>query len=74
MGNRGVTPLSYDGDDTRLYAGSGWKIDRWSLDLGAVYKFPDNRDVGRADAAMLPGRYRTGSAVLVLFAVTRELE
>ena len=74
VGSRGVTPLSYDGDDTRLYAGSSWKTDGWSFDLGVVYKLPDSRDIGPTEALMLPGHYRTGSAVLVLFAATRELK
>lgn len=74
VGNRGVTPLSYDGDDTRFYAGSAWKRGSWSIDLAAVYKVPDSRDVGPAAPVMLAGHYRSGSAVLVLLAVTRELE
>ena len=74
VGSRGVTPLSFDGDDTRIYAGAGWKRERWSVDLGAVYKVPDSRDVGPAAPAMLAGHYRSGSAVLVLVGMTREFD
>lgn len=74
VGNRGVTPLSYDGDDTRLYAGSGWKRGLWTLDFSAVYKFPDSRHIAPEYAAMFPGRYRSGAAVLILFGLSRELD
>jgi long-subunit fatty acid transport protein len=73
VGNRGVSPLSYDGEDTRLYAGAGWKHGRWTLDFSTVYKFPDSRHIAPDYAAMFPGRYQSGAAVLVLFGVSREL-
>lgn len=73
VGNRGVTPLSYDGEDTRLYVGAGWKIGRWTLDFSGVYKFPDSRHIAPEYAAMFPGRYQSGAAVLVLFGLSREL-
>ncbi|HET9063587.1 MAG TPA: outer membrane protein transport protein [Candidatus Binatia bacterium] len=73
VGNRGVSPLSYDGEDTRIYAGAGWKRGRWTLDFSAVYKFPDSRHIEPDFAAMFPGRYQSGHAVLVLFGLSREL-
>lgn len=73
VGNRGVTPLSYDGEDTRLYAGSGWTHNSWTFDVSAVYKFADSRHIAPEYAAMFPGRYRSGAAMLLMFAVSREL-
>jgi long-subunit fatty acid transport protein len=73
VGNRGVSPLSYDGEDTRLYAGAGYRRDRWMFDFAAVYKFTDVRRVEPDDALVFPGKYRTLDAVLVLLSVTREL-
>ena len=71
--NAGVTPLSYDGDDTRLYAGAAWKRGLWTFDFSGVYKFPDSRHIAPEDAAMFPGRYQSGAAVLMMFGVMRQL-
>jgi long-chain fatty acid transport protein len=73
VGNRGVSPLSYDGEDTRLYAGAGWDRGKWTFDFSAVYKFPDSRHIEADYAAMFPGRYQSGAAVLILFGLSREL-
>lgn len=72
VGNHGLSPLSYDSDDTRLYAGFAWRRDRWVLDFAAVYKFPDSRRVAPQDALVFPGKYKVGEAVLVMFSVSRE--
>ena len=70
--NSGLSPLSYDGDDTRFYAGLGFRRERWNFDFAAVYKLPDTRRVSPDDALVFPGKYRTGDGVLVLFSLSRE--
>lgn len=57
VGNRGVSPLMYDGEDVKLSAGGSYAFGSLEVHVAAVYGFEFNRDVPPGDALVLPGSY-----------------
>lgn len=64
VGNRGVSPLLYDGEDTRIGLGLAWSLGKWRLEAMAGHQFVTRRDVPPSDALVLPGRYKSGGDIL----------
>jgi len=64
VGNRGVSPLLYDGEDTRIGLGLAWSLERWRLEMMVGHQLESRRDVAPPDALVLPGRYTTGGNIV----------
>jgi long-chain fatty acid transport protein len=71
VGERGVSPATFDADDTRVSVGFGIPGERWTLDGVVGYKLRDDRQISADEALLFPGRYRSSPAVIALFSLTR---
>ncbi|MFI5393966.1 MAG: OmpP1/FadL family transporter [Candidatus Binatia bacterium] len=72
VGSRGVSPLVFDGDDTKIAVGLGRDFGRWVLDATAGYNLPAERHIARETALVLPGTYRM-EGVIFMLGVTQRL-
>lgn len=66
VGSRGVSPLVFDGDDTRVSLGVGQQLGPWMLDVMAGYALPAERHISSNTALILPGDYSMQGAILML--------
>ncbi len=66
VGTRGVNPLVFDGEDTKLAAGIGRTWGRWTVDATAGYNFATTRNIPAEAALLLPGRYAMQGAIVLL--------
>jgi long-subunit fatty acid transport protein len=64
VGNRGISPLAYDADDTRISLGAAWNWGDWRIDSALGWKLADDRKVGADTALAYPGRYESRSALI----------
>jgi hypothetical protein len=71
VGARGVNPLVFDGEDSKLAAGIGRTWGHWTLDATAGYNFATRRNIPAEAALVLPGTYRMQGAI-VLVGVTHK--
>ncbi|HEY2774808.1 MAG TPA: outer membrane protein transport protein [Candidatus Binatia bacterium] len=73
VGNRGVTPLSYDSqNDVRLSIGARRKTERWVIDGSFAYIFAESHHVTADQALMMPGGYNSKPAYLLSILLTRK--
>lgn len=72
VGSRGVSPLVFDGEDTKIAVGLGRNFGRWGLDATAGYSLPAERNIAPATALVLPGTYRM-EGVIFMLGVTQRL-
>ncbi len=66
VGTSGVSPLVYDGEDTRISIGLGRRYDHWVFDVMAGYAFPAERRISAAEALALPGKYSMQGGIIML--------
>ena len=72
VGNNGISPLMYDGEDVKISLGAAYAFGALELHAMAGYAFVFSRDVSPDEALVLPGRYTAGGPG-VIFGVTYEL-
>ena len=66
VGDKGVSPLVFDTQDTRVGIGFSLNLDPWSIDLMAGHAFRGSRDIGADEALILPGRYSIDGQVAMI--------
>jgi long-subunit fatty acid transport protein len=66
VGEKGVSPLVFDTQDTRVGVGFSLNLDPWSIDFMAGHAFRGSRDIGADEALILPGRYSVDGQVAML--------
>jgi long-subunit fatty acid transport protein len=66
VGDKGVSPLVFDAQDTRVAVGFSLNLDPWSLDFMAGHAFRGSRHIGADEALVLPGRYSIGGQIVML--------
>jgi len=66
VGSKGVNPLVFDDDDTKIAVGVGQRLGHWGLDLTAGYTLPAERHISPASALVLPGAYSMEGGVVLL--------
>jgi len=66
VGDKGVSPLCFDTQDTRVGVGFSLNLDPWSIDFMAGHAFRGSRDIGADEALILPGRYSIDGQVIML--------
>jgi long-subunit fatty acid transport protein len=66
VGSKGVSPLVFDGDDTKISIGVGQRLGHWGLDLTAGWALPAERHISPASALVIPGAYSMEGAVVLL--------
>lgn len=71
VGNEGVSPLLFDGEDVKISSGFSYDFGKVTLDLMAGYAFEFARNVSADDALILPGEY-TGSGPVFILGTTYE--
>ena len=71
VGAKGVSPLLWDTDDTKISAGVAYAFDRWLIDVMVGYSLPGKRHVSGSDALVLPGTYSMEGGGIVLVGLTR---
>ena len=69
VGEKGVSPLLFDTEDTRVSIGFGLNFDHWSLDFMVGHAFKSSRNIGDDEALIFPGRY-TGGGELAMIGVS----
>jgi long-subunit fatty acid transport protein len=69
VGEKGVSPLLFDTEDTRVAIGFGLNFDHWSLDFMVGHAFRNSRNIGDDEALIFPGRY-TGGGELAMIGVS----
>ncbi len=71
VGNAGVSPLLYDGEDVNVGGGIVWRRGAWTFEGMGGQEFADHRDVAPGEALILPGRYRA-EGTIAMFGVMFE--
>jgi len=66
VGNKGVSPLLFDTQDTRVGVGFSLNLDPWSLDFMAGHAFRGTRNIGADEALLLPGRYSIEGQIVMI--------
>jgi long-subunit fatty acid transport protein len=66
VGDKGVSPLVFDTQDTRVGVGFSLNLDPWSIDFMAGHAFRGSRDIDADEALILPGRYSIDGQVAML--------
>jgi long-subunit fatty acid transport protein len=66
VGDKGVSPLVFDTQDTRVGVGLSINLDPWSIDLMAGHAFRGSRNIGADEALILPGRYSIDGQVAMI--------
>ena len=66
VGDKGVSPLVFDTQDTRVGVGFSLNFDPWSVDFMAGHAFRGSRDIGADEALILPGRYSIDGQVAMI--------
>ncbi len=66
VGEKGVSPLLYDTEDTRVAVGFGLNFDRWSLDFMVGHAFRGSRKISDDEALVFPGRYSGGGEIAMV--------
>jgi long-subunit fatty acid transport protein len=72
VGNKGISPLLFDGEDVKLSAGAGYRLGTVTIDGMAGYAFEFSRHVPAPDALILPGAYK-GAGLILMLGTTWEL-
>jgi len=71
VGNSGVSPLTFDGEDVKLSIGASYSFGALELHTMAGYAFQFSRNISADEALILPGRY-TGAGPIVMLGTTYE--
>ncbi len=66
VGDKGVSPLVFDTQDTRVGVGFSLNLDPWSVDFMAGHAFRGSRDIGADEALILPGRYSIDGQIAMI--------
>ncbi len=66
VGDKGVSPLVFDTQDTRVGVGFSLNLDPWSLDFMAGHAFRGSRKIGADEALILPGRYSIEGQIVMI--------
>jgi len=66
VGAQGVSPLVFDGDDTKLSLGASQAFGRWEVQAMLGYGIRSERHVSPTNALILPGTYSMGGQILIL--------
>ena len=66
VGDKGVSPLVFDTQDTRVGVGLSINLDPWSIDLMAGHAFRGSRNISADEALILPGRYSIDGQVAMI--------
>jgi long-subunit fatty acid transport protein len=66
VGEKGVSPLVYDAEDTRVAVGFSLNFDRWSLDFMGGHAFRGSRNISADEALILPGRYSISGQIAMI--------
>jgi long-subunit fatty acid transport protein len=66
VGAQGVSPLVFDGDDTKLSLGASQEFGRWEVNAMVGYGVRSERHVSAANALILPGAYSMGGEIFFL--------
>jgi len=66
VGARGVNPLVFDADDTRIGVGWGQRFGHWVVDGMAGYALPAERRISPRTALVYPGAYSMQGAIVML--------
>jgi long-subunit fatty acid transport protein len=66
VGEKGVSPLVYDAEDTRVAVGFSLNFDHWSLDFMGGHAFRDSRKIAVDEALILPGRYSVSGQIAMI--------
>jgi len=66
VGSRGVSPLVFDGDDTKIGFGVGQRLGGWMLDVMVGYALPAERHIPASTALVLPGDYSMQGGLVVV--------
>ena len=66
VGNKGVSPLMYDGEDVKISLGASHSFGALELHVTTGYAFEFSRNVPAGDALVLPGSYRASGPGVIL--------
>ena len=66
VGEKGVSPLVYDTEDTRVGVGFSLDFDCWSLDFMGGHAFHGSRKIAADEALILPGRYTVSGQIVMI--------
>jgi len=66
VGEKGVSPLVFDTDDTRVGAGFSLNFEHWSVDFMAGHAFRGSRKIAADEALILPGRYSVRGQIAMI--------
>jgi long-subunit fatty acid transport protein len=66
VGDKGVSPLVYDTEDTRIGVGFSLNFAPWSIDFMAGHAFRGSRTIGADEALILPGRYSVDGQIAMI--------
>jgi len=66
VGDKGVSPLLFDSQDTRVGVGFSLNLDPWSLDFMAGHAFRGTRNIAADEALILPGRYSIEGQIVMI--------
>jgi long-subunit fatty acid transport protein len=66
VGEKGVSPLVFDTEDTRVGVGFSLNFESWSLDFMAGHAFRGSRKIAADEALILPGRYSIHGQIVML--------
>jgi long-chain fatty acid transport protein len=66
VGEKGVSPLVFDTEDTRAAIGFSLNFDPWSVDFMAGHAFRGSRKIAADEALILPGRYSVGGQIAMI--------
>jgi hypothetical protein len=66
VGNRGVSPLLFDGEDIKVAGGFLVRRGAWSFQATGGQQFADRREIPPGEALIIPGRYRAEGTIAML--------
>jgi long-subunit fatty acid transport protein len=66
VGEKGVSPLVFDTEDTRVGAGFSLNFEHWSVDFMAGHAFRGSRKIAADEALILPGRYSVRGQIAMI--------
>lgn len=66
VGEKGVSPLVFDTEDTRVGVGFSLNFEHWSVDFMAGHAFRGSRKIAADEALILPGRYSIRGQIAML--------